>query len=93
MKAHHIGTVVTLTQGVIYTCPSDGYVIASCDYGASNYCGVSIYADDSTVAFNIVAISNSGANGNQNIFVKKGTKVKFGSGVGNPKAYFYPIIE
>lgn len=92
LKNNALGTVVSLTQNNIYTCPSDGYVVAACSYGNANYATITVYgSNDSSPTFNVTAVGNGAAAGVASLLVRKGMKVRYNGGTNAQYGQFIPL--
>ena len=87
---HTLGSAITLTKGVAYTTPSDGYFrirFNAYAVGSTERAEGMINSDDRTM----MAITGNTAYSNASLFVRKGTIIKYG---GTDKAIgeFEPLV-
>lgn len=81
------------TTDNLFTCPSDGYIALSANYGTSNYVLTTIYSADKTNNFGFGVNGHPTVNISNSIFVKKGMHVLYRGAVGLNYAVFYPLSQ
>ena len=81
------------TTDNLFTCPSDGYIVLSANYGTSNYVLTTIYSADKTSDFSFGVNGHPTISTTNAIFVKKGMHVWYRGAVGLNYAVFYPLSQ
>ena len=81
------------TTDNLFTCPSDGYIALSTNYGTSNYVLTTIYSADKTSNFGFGVNGHPTISTTNAIFVKKGMHVLYRGAVGLNYAVFYPFSQ
>lgn len=75
-RANKLGEATSLTQGVMYTFPADGYLICSCAPSNQASAAVEVYgATNDTIYFRLGGYSNN-TYATWSMFVRKGMRAK-----------------
>ena len=87
LAKHEFGTPQTLALDTLFTCPSDGYLLVSMGYQATNY----VSATFNGIADAITFCGASSLGVNAPISVRKNMTVTLTARGGNGKITFYPL--
>lgn len=86
-----IVSAVTLSQGVAYTCPCDGYLRMDCAGSSTQTAIVDVYGADDRGSFRVGHIGGN-SYPTTALFVKKGMFLKPATLSNGGKAYFIPFV-